>query len=310
MESFIEKLSNVINAVEMDKVTFVVGAVFVVICTCVSMSYSSLCENEYGIPRLYFVTDFKYKVLEVVINIMAVSAFALFWPLIENLEISAIVKYSFRFSVIGLIMLLLYDLLSRASINRIRNAGWHMLLISISAAIFATNSSNELSIVLSMIMVLLIVWILYKSFKVETPIKYYVKCIVLFIVLCILKLVITVFNIPINLVKAVVVLLYFVIFYVLLFMMCLGKFDIIKIFKDFKHQRQYETVRVKNKEYVVLSHYNDMIVCVKYEFVKENSQLILHTNFYELIKEDAGKVQYKDFSKGLGYKYEVKIIKE
>lgn len=312
--STINNVIKLINDYEMDKVIIVISAIFVLLNYYVSIAYCILCEQTYGIPRFYFKIDFKYKILEIVFQIVLFFIFLTLYQSIIQTGVPLYIDYILRFFIAESISLTLYLLFVKTYSGKINNNNFYVIIITIIVSLFTAEYVKEFTIVSTFIMCLLFLWILYKIDENDCKHKnddfwlYINKYLFLFLLIYILTGVVNSYD-KLLCFKLLLFLAIFVTAIILIIMISLGNIDIIKLFVDFEHKGNYEIIATNEGNFIVLSHYNDKALCVNYHFFIEYEKLELYTKQYKLVKIDGGQLSYKDFSHKCSSKFKAIFVK-
>lgn len=309
----INNVIKLINDYEIDKVIIVISAIFVLLNYYVSIAYCMLCEQTYGIPRLYFKTDFKYKILEIAFQIVLVFIFLILYKLRIRASVPLYMDYILRFLIAEGISLALYQLFTKTYLGKINN-NFYIIIISILALLFTAKHVKEFSIVSKFILSLLFLWISYKIDENDYKQKYddfwhYInKYLIIFVIIYIINGVVNSYDKLLCFKLLLLLVLFFIaIFFIL--MLCAGNIDIIKLFIDFEHKGNYEVITTNGDNFIVLSHYNDKVLCVNYHFFIEDEKLELYTKQYKFVKIDEGQLSFRDFSCNVSSKFKVIFVK-
>ena len=310
----INNVIKIISDYEIDKVIIVISAIFVLLNYYVSIAYCILCEQTYGIPRLYFKTDFKYQILEIAFQIVLVFIFLTLYKLRIQTGVPLYMDYISRFLIVESISLTLYLLFMKTYLGKINNNNFYIIIISILALLFTAKYVKEFFIVSIFIMSLLFLWISYKINENDCKQKYddfwhYInKYLILFVIIYILNGIVNSYD-KLLCFKLLLLLVLFAIAIFFILMLCAGNIDIIKLFIDFEHKGNYEVITTNGDNFIVLSHYNDKVLCVNYHFFIEDEKLELYTKQYKLVKIDEGQLSFKDFSYKCSSKFKVIFVK-
>ena len=187
-----ESIKNLINNYEIDKILIIISSLYVMINSYASMKYSTLCEQTYGIPKLYFNVNFRDKVLETFLQVAFIFICWSLYLFVRKTDMHWILNYILRLLMIEAIFLLLY---------------------------------------------------------------------------------------------------------------------LTKIFIDLEHKCNYEIITKNKINYIVLSHYIDKVLCVRYHFYKNDSRLLIYTKHYILLKNNNEHLNYKNFSNNCGSNFRVIVVR-